>query len=98
MIIEVWIDVPLPGADWGSLMKEWVALMNRLGVNWRLLTPECGVLNRVLHVVEWASYADREKFYSKLPDEASKILVKRKDFFDEAAFEHYYYNVVDMPT
>lgn len=79
-------------------MKEWVALMKRLGVNWRLLTPECGVLNRVLHVVEWASFADREKFYSKLPEEALAIVAKRKDFFDGLAFEHHYYNVVDLPA
>ena len=96
MIVEVWVDTPLPGAEWGKLMKQWVSIMKRVGVNWRLLTPECGVLNRVLHVVEWASLADREKFYRKLPEDAQPILAKRKDFFDVSAFEHYYYNVVDL--
>ena len=72
--------------------------MKRLGVNWRMLTPEVGVLNRVFHVVEWASLANREKLYSKLPEDARSVVAKRKDIFDVSAFEHYYYNVVELTS
>jgi hypothetical protein len=98
MIVEVFVDTPLPGADWAQIMKKWLAIMKRMGVTWRLLTPESGALNRVLHVVEWASFADRERFYSKLTEakDAQSVLATRKDYFDVSAFEHHYYNVVEL--
>ena len=95
MIVEVWVDTPLPGADWRKLVVEANKVFKRLRINYRCLTPEFGVLNRILHVVEWATLEDRERYWSRIPPEHQAINEMRKGLFDETALEHYYYRVVE---
>ena len=96
MIVEVFVDTPLQGKDWnGAITKPWKQIMRRLGINFRAMTPEDGILNRALAVFEWASFDDREKFWNNLPEDAQALLAKRKDYIAETALEHYYYRVVE---
>ena len=70
--------------------------MKRIGAHSRVLRPETGrALNKVLSVFDFATHADREKFWNDLPDDAKALIAKRADIYDVSAAEHYYYDVVE---
>jgi hypothetical protein len=98
MLVEVYVEKLLPGAEpvWRQRAKAWQEAMKRLGVRCKILRPETGsTMNRVLAVFEWASMADRDKFWNEKPQDVQTIVDNRKDIYDLDAVEHYYYRVIE---
>jgi len=93
MIVEEWVVTPRRGADWQGYIKQMQQIMKRQGIPYRCFTEETGVVGRVHSLIEFPSLADRDKFWSNLPNDAEALAAKNEEVWDMAILEHHYYNV-----
>ena len=99
MVIEVWVETVLPGkmGEVRDSVREWKGFWQSHGVNARGMTPHTGKMgSKFITVLEFDSYADREKFWGNLPDDIMKKMSEaRKALYELNALEHYYYDVIE---
>ena len=97
MLVDLYVHKLLPGADpeFQRRVKDWLQICRRLKITCRVFTPETGSqMDRVFVAVEFPSYADREKFWSNMPEDMKAWVAKMADIYDLSALEHHYFREV----
>ena len=94
MVVEEWVSTPVAGADWQSQVKQLCQILARLGKPCRCFATMTGPLFSVHTLVEFASLAEAETFWSSPPEEIRALTAQNDQIWERSARERNYYKVV----